>query len=140
MPLPDVFLRVFRRKAAPPTAFPLGLTEAQVEAIAALTASPHWRHWLTAVERLAEVEAVALASSQPHDAYLTHCGAFAALRRVYTLPDDLAAATTTRQESLHARARADTAVLDRTAAARLNSPAWDAERVRRAGLDMAGWR
>lgn len=116
------------RKSAPESPYPLGVTEADIQALSALRATSHWPRYLAVLTRLGEQQASELTSGLPHDKYLFTAGAFTALRRVFTLTDDLIAAATKIEELSNARDRTNAARVVRNATSFVNTP-W-----------YAGWR
>lgn len=126
------FANLFQRKRAVTTELPLGLTAQDIDSLKALRVSPHWKHFTTALERLGEQQAAELASGLPHDKYLFASGAFTALRRVYTLADDLIAAAAHLKEHSNARDAKHADLNARHAASFVNSPwyeQWRADRT-----------
>ena len=129
------------RRRAPASALPLGLSETEVQALKTLQAAPAWKHYLRALEAVAERQAAELASGLPHDRYLFACGALYALRRLYTLTDDVLAVTSTIKEISDVRQRANAERTGNASSVFLNTPWWDAyvrdsvdaERARRSG-------
>lgn len=115
---------------------PLGLTEADIAAIAALRATPHWPRYLSVIERLGEQQALTLSSGLEYDKYLFASGALTALRRVYVLADELIAAAQSLEARKHDRTQR-TADADRKhAAGFVNTPwydQWRADAARRPG-------
>lgn len=67
--------------------FPLGLTEAQVEKVASLRASPEGEALLAALDSLCQQQTETLAGALPHDKYLFQCGVAHAIRVCAALPD-----------------------------------------------------
>jgi len=112
-------------RKTPRTALPLGLSETEVEALKALTSSPHWPHYSRALEALAESQFNELAGGMPHDRYLFTCGALYALRRCYQFPDDVLTAVTSLKEINDVRSRATAERESRTRNTFLNTPWWD---------------
>lgn len=119
----------WRRKSAQPSPLPLGVTEAELSALTMLRASPHWPHFLRVLERLGEQQASTLASGVSHEKYLFASGALTALRRVYTLVDDLIAAATNIEELAHARDRKSARNAARHADTFVNTPWYDSWRA-----------
>lgn len=104
---------------------PLGLTETQIQGLKQVTSSPSWPHYLAALEALADQQTNELASGLPHDRYLFTCGALYALRRAYTLADDIVTLTRNLKEIHDVRERANAEHQQRTASAFINTPWWD---------------
>jgi hypothetical protein len=104
---------------------PLGLSETEVQALKQLAGSPHWKHYLRALEATCERQVAELASGLPHDRYLFTCGALYALRRLYTLTDDVLAVTQTIKETADARQRASAERQGRASNVFLNTPWYD---------------
>jgi hypothetical protein len=119
------WLMAWRRRRLPATTLPLGVTEQDLEALKALRAHPHWKHYVAVLERVAEAQASELASALPHDRYLFTCGSLTALRRVYTLVDDLLASASKLQEMTDARQRNAADAAARTARTFVNTPWYD---------------
>ena len=107
------------------SAAPLGLEAQQVSALKALAATPAWTHYLQALQAVAEQQAAELASGLPHDKYLFTCGALHALRRAYTLIDDVVTATQNITELTDARQRASAERERRARNVFLNTPWYD---------------
>ncbi len=120
------------RKAVEP-GLPLGLTEQDLDAFRALRASAHWSRYVALIERLGEQQASTLATGLPHEKYLFASGALTALRRVYTLVDDVIATATNIEELAHARDRKSAAAAVRHADTFVNTPWYDNWRRDRAG-------
>lgn len=108
---------------------PFGIEQHEIDAIDALRSSPHWPHYLAMLERLGEQQASTLASGVDHDKYLFASGALTALRRVYTLADDLIAAANNLKEQQHARDRKLDAADRRHADTFVNTPWYDSWRA-----------
>ena len=123
------WLTAWLRRKPDATNLPLGLAAQDLEALDALRASPHWPRYLRTLERLAETQAAELASGVPHGRYLFACGALTALRRTYTLVDDLLAAGTTLKETTDARSRDTARRTARNAATFVNTPWYDGWRA-----------
>ena len=119
----------WRRKPATPSPLPLGVSETELAALQALRASAHWPHFLRVLERLGEQQASTLASGVVHEKYLFASGALTALRRVYTLADDLIAAATNIEELAHARDRKSARSAARYADTFVNTPWYDGWRA-----------
>ena len=66
-----------------------------------------------------------LASGLDHDKYLFSCGALTALRRIYTLVDDLVASAANLKEISDARSRTDASAEQRRASTFVNTPWFD---------------
>ena len=128
-----------KRKPASPqdSPLPLGISAAELAALKALKSTPHWPHFCRVLGALAEAQSAELVAGQPHDRYLFLCGALHALRRVYTLADDLIAAATTSEEIADARDRDTARRAARHAAAFVNTPWWDAAGLGASGADRA---
>jgi hypothetical protein len=120
----------WRRKHTP-SALPLGVSPQDLEALRALRAHPHWKHYAALLERVAEAQAAELASALPHDRYLFTCGALTALRRVSSLVDDLLASASKLQEMTDARTRNTADAAARTARTFVNTPWYDGWRADR---------
>lgn len=90
-----------------------------------LQSTPQWPHFLAALSKLAEAQANELTTGLSHDRYLFVCGALTALRRTYTLVDDLVAASSQLQEISDARERSTADHTARRAASFLNTPWYD---------------
>lgn len=115
------------KKAA--SSLPLGLTEHDIQGLRQLIASSSWKHYVRALDALGEQQAAEFASGLPHDKYLFTAGALTALRRVYTLADDLIAATTRAEELSNARDRVTEQRTARYAAGFVNTPWYDSWRA-----------
>ena len=113
-----------RPKPSPDT--PLGLSRDQLDAIAELTDSLGYEHYLKAVERLYENQVSALLRPLAHDAYLFQCGVCYALEQVASLPQDL----TLKLREHDAQHTAKSLDADPGAAVFANTPFWDAYRAR----------
>lgn len=87
-----------------------------------LSATPAWPRYLAVLERLGEQQASTLASGLPHDQYLFMAGALTALRRVYTLADDVIVAATKLEEITDVRTRSAAVANARHAATFVNTP------------------
>ena len=74
------------------------------------------------LERLGETQAGELSSGLPHDRYLFTAGTLTALRRVYTLVDDLIVAATNLEGTQHDRNRKAAEQSARRAAGFVNTP------------------
>lgn len=111
-------------KKPPPPSLPLGLTADQLEHIQALTESPAYKHYVTALASLYENNLAAILRGLPHEAYMFQCGVCFALEQIAKLPADL----TFKQKELDARhsANAPTDTGDAGAALFANTPYWDA--------------
>ena len=70
-----------------PVAWPLGLTEVQVERVAALRGSPEGEALMEALDALCQQQTETLAGALPHDKYLFQCGVAHAIRVCAALPD-----------------------------------------------------
>ena len=112
-------------RKAPRSALPLGLSETEVEALRAVVSTPHWPHYLRALEALADSQLSELAGGLPHDRYLFTCGALFAIRRCYQFPDDVLTAVTSLKEINDVRSRATAERESRTRNTFLNTPWWD---------------
>ncbi len=130
------WLTPWKRRAPATTSLPLGLTESDIDSLAALRTSPHWKHYVAVLDRLGEQQAAVLASGLDHDKYLFVSGALTALRRVYTIADDLIAAAATLKEHEHARDR--TASAARHADTFVNTPWYDSWRGDTADASRGG--
>ena len=131
------WLMPWRPRKQSTAGLPLGLEPQDIDAIAALRASAHWPRYIAVIERLGEQQAVTLTSGLPHEKYLFASGALTALRRVYTLADDLIAAATNIEELAHARDRKSAVNAARHADTFVNTPWYDG--WRRDALDRANW-
>lgn len=115
---------------------PLGLEQPDIDALKALRASAHWARYIAVIERLGEQQASTLVSGVAHEKYLFASGALTALRRVYTLADDLIAAATNIEELAHARDRHVADANAKYADTFVNTPwydSWRADRPSRTG-------
>lgn len=119
------WLMPWRRKASPPTELPLGLDQEHIQALSQLRSTPAWPRYLAVLERLGEQQAAELASGLPHDRYLFASGALTALRRVFTLADDLIAASETIKEHHNARDAKQLRAARRHADTFVNTPWYD---------------
>ena len=126
----------WRRKSAP-TQLPLGLSDVDIEGLKHLVASPHWKHYERALNALCEQQASELATGLAHDRYLFACGALTALRRVYTVVDDVLVAATQLKDHTDARTRNAARADQRAASTFVNTPWYDAAFARRAASDTA---
>lgn len=126
------FANLIRRRKTEPSSLPLGLTPDDIDALRALRDTPHWKHYLVVLERLGEQHAAELASGLPYDKYLFTSGAFTALRRVFTLADDLIVAASTLKEHTNVRERKLADRNARHAAAFVNTPWYESWRAERA--------
>lgn len=114
---------------AAPSPLPLGISEADLAALKALRSTQAWPRYLQVLARLGEQQASELASGLPHDRYLFASGALTALRRVYTLVDDIVAAATKIEELEHARDRKSARNAARHADTFVNTPWYDGWRA-----------
>lgn len=119
----------WRRKPAAPSPLPLGITEVELQALSTLRTSPQFAHFLRVIERLGEQQASTLASGVPHEKYLFASGALTALRRTYTLVDDIIAAATQVEEHKNARERKSADNARRHADTFVNTPWYDGWRA-----------
>jgi hypothetical protein len=78
---------------------------------------------------VAEQQAAELVSGLSHDRYLFACGALTALRRVYTLVDDLIATATKLEEITNARTSDSASRAQRAASTFVNTPWYDGWRA-----------
>jgi hypothetical protein len=78
-----------------------------------------------ALEAVCEREAAQLATGLPHDRYLFQCGVLYALRRAYSLSNDIVTATNNLEEMTNARSRSAAVAEQRRANTFLNTPWWD---------------
>ena len=108
---------------------PLGLTTADIDAVAALRSSPHWPRYVAIIERLGEQQALTLASGLEHDKYLFASGALTALRRVYVLADELLAAAQSLEDRKHDRTERNATADRKHAAGFVNTPWYDSWRA-----------
>ena len=89
------FFRLRTKPVTPPSSkersplLPLGLSEDQARALAAMGSIPQWRHFSQVLERVYEQQLSALLRGMDHEAYLFQCGVCYALERVARLPQDL---------------------------------------------------
>lgn len=113
------------RKRPAPSKLPLGLSENDIQGIRQLVASPSWKHYVRALEALGEQQAAEFSSGLPHDKYLFASGALTALRRVFTLADDLIAAASTLEEHTNAREHLAARHAARHASTFVNTPWFD---------------
>lgn len=114
-----------KRPTAAGSPLPLGLSPQAVQSLKVLQSTPQWPHFLAALEALAEQQASEVASGLPHDRYLFASGALTALRRVYTLVDDLIATAANLKEISDARERQFASAEQRRASSFLNTPWYD---------------
>lgn len=77
------------RSPRPPSSpqWPLGLTEAQVEAVARLRGTAEGKALLAALDALCQQQTETLAGALPHDKYLFQCGVAHAIRICAALPE-----------------------------------------------------
>ena len=108
-----------------PSGFPLGLSQEQVEHLHQLVSTPHWRHYLAALELVCEREAAQLATGLPQEKYMFQCGVFYALRQAHSLAANIVAATQNLEEIKHGRDLAAAAADQRRANTFLNTPWWN---------------
>ena len=120
------WLMAWRRKTQ--GAYPLGTSEQEISALKVLRSTPQWQRYLRVLERVGEQQASEVASGLAHDRYLFACGALNAIRRVYTLVDDVLATAAQTQEIANARQRTDADRAARTASTFLNTPWYDSWR------------
>lgn len=113
------------RKPAAVSPRPLGLTDSELAALKALRSTPHWPLYLAVLEKVGEHQASELASGLSHDRYLFACGSLTALRRVFTLVDDLIASATKLEELVDDRTRDTARRAARNAASFVNTPWYD---------------
>lgn len=78
---------------------------------------------------MAEQQANELASGLPHDKYLFASGALTALRRIYTLTDDILAAAATLKELDDDRTEHERRSAERASTRFLNTPWYDGWRA-----------
>ena len=123
----------WRRRTSPPTGMAYGLNSNELEALRILRASPQWAHYATLLERIGEQQASELVSGLAHDRYLFASGALTALRRVFTLVDDLLVSASKLEEITDARNRTAAEHAARASRAFLNTPWYDGWKRDRAG-------
>ena len=87
--------------------------------------------------RLGEQQAAELATGLVHDRYLFACGALTALRRVYTVVDDVLVAATQLKDHTDARTRTAARADQRAASTFVNTPWYDAAFARAANSNDA---
>ena len=114
-----------RPQRAEKTGLPLNLSLKELEAIKTLRSTPSWPLYLAVLAKVAESQAQVLASGLDHDKYLFSCGALTALRRIYTLADDLVASAANLKEISDDRSRNDARVAQRHASSFVNTPWFD---------------
>ena len=114
-----------RKVQAQPTGLPLNLSPVELEAIKHLRSTPQWPRYLAVLERVAEQQASLVASGLDHDKYLFSCGALTALRRIYTLADDLVASAANLKEIQDGRERTVARAEQRRASTFVNTPFFD---------------
>ncbi len=120
------WLTAWRQKRAPVASpYPLGLIEQDIEALRALRESPHWKRYIGVLERLGEQQAATLSSGLDHNKYLFACGALTAIRRVYSLVDDLLAGATQIKELQNDRTKREHVAARRVANTFVNTPFYD---------------
>jgi hypothetical protein len=119
------WLMPWRPRKQSTSGLPLGLDQQDIDALTTLRAFPQWSRYIAVIERLGEQQASALATGLPHEKYLFASGALTALRRVYTLADDLIAAATNIEELAHARDRKLARSAARYADTFVNTPWYD---------------
>lgn len=122
--------RLPRHRRPSDPAWPLDLTEAQVEKVASLRDSPEGLALAEALDRLCQQQTETLAGALPHEKYLFQCGVAHAIRVCAALPDLF----TRYLEDARDRAQHRKPAPDRGVTF-LNTPFWDSHQ-RDAGGDL----
>lgn len=124
------WLTTWRPRVAP-SGLPYHLTADQVAALQALRSRPEWKVYSELLTRVGEQQASQFAAGLDHDKYLFSCGALTAVRRIFTLVDDLLATVAKLEEIKDDRTRAAAKSASRYAASFVNTPWYDGFRADR---------